>query len=701
MRLMPASYNGFIFQQSPDTASCFDVPFDWTIRGLSTNSIQRSNNFPVFSSKGYAGTIKVIEVTLNDVNNIRDSLVIAMDILGEGQKQLIALDELGRQWYVNAVCLGMNEEGTSENTATFGMTFECDDPIWKKVTPSTQTISVNVTGSGTITPLGNQYALPVITITPTVSGGVGFAYKKFIQIINNSLNALANYPINLTGAGLDTAALVSDNANKCLLNGAINASVTTITYDTVTGSIPSAGSIYVGTEQISYTSKSGTQFLGCVRGINGTTAASHLDNDITYTSKMAADGNDFRIYVDGVEVKRWFNGINTSTTKVWINWTQPANTNMTLGATIAATGAVSTITIQNTAGNVALMPTIPTSGNVLIGSEIFVYTGVNVAGLTLTGCTRAERQTTAGAHAIADAVKFVTHDVWMYYGSPLLSAYIVDDTYKPIIKLTSTNTSWIYEEFGTGPSTGVGSGLRTASWEKLSPNPYAYITAPWGIPDTSPWTAMGPILRTGFGLYNPCGFTTVTATGEKVWTENFFTPVWVVYTFEKSTDGVSYANVWTESAPPVGFISATALDSHSAVALGATYNYLRFVSPETTAQSCRCMFLDMTLAIDATKVPTINLATEASNFVLNSTLINAATGYSITISLSMTLGTSITVDTKNKTVTLYDGSNQINALQNMPIRLEWFPLLPSRANVITITDLAQVTYAFSYEDRTL
>ena len=64
------------------------------------------------------------------------------------------------------------------------------------------------------------------------------------------------------------------------LNGAINNSVTTITVDDTTA-FSAAGNILIDSENISYTSKSSTQFLGCTRGLSGTgsgAAASHADN---------------------------------------------------------------------------------------------------------------------------------------------------------------------------------------------------------------------------------------------------------------------------------------------------------------------------------------------------------------------------------------------------------------------------------------
>jgi hypothetical protein len=726
MRLLPHEFNGFLFQQTTKVASDFLIPYDWRIGGIGTNNIPLSQNFPKYASKILDGDIKVINVNFNDIDVDRDVLVIAMDILGDGQHQLLANDELGRLWYLNAVCVGVNDEVTSDGTAKFGVVFEVDDPLWKLYMPSTQSISVNVTGSGTITPIGNQPALPIITITPIGSGDYGFSTSRFIQIINNNVpdaynqGTLTHYPLNLTGAGLNTAALIADNSNKCLVNvgGGINVSVTTIPYDTVTGVMPSSGLLYIGTEQISYTGKTGTtsgNLTGCVRGVNGTTAATHADNSVIYHSKIKANGDDLRIYVDGAEVKRWFGGggINTSTTYIWIDWNQPANSNMTLGAAIAGTGDVGTITIQNTAANIALMSIIPLSGNVLIGTEIFVYTGVDVGNLQLTGCTRASKQTSAGAHSVADVVYFVTHDVWMYYGNPSISAYVVDDTYKPIFNIaSSTNTSWVYDEFRNTTNNGS-----TSNWVPTTPFPSApesnsrYYTA---TQDTlaNPATVMGGrIERIANGgpsaiyiywsLYNPCGFTHITVTGKKYRD----TAIWFgsLGSFSFRADSIAGAfQVWTESSPSV-INTWEALSSHSSVSLSGTRPVLLLTwydrDTSNVIHKNSVEWEAATLVVDSTRVPTINIAAEQTSFNLNSVLSNAANGDTMELNLVMQIGNVLTVNTKEKTITLADGTNQINALQNMPVRADWFPFLPAQANLISITDAGQVTFDFAWEDR--
>jgi len=86
------------------------------------------------------------------------------------------------------------------------------------------------------------------------------------------------------GAGTWGGVIVGTATNQ--LNGAINNSVTTITVDSTTA-FAAAGNILIDAENISYTSKNSTQFLGCTRGLSGAgsgAAASHADNAVVVQS---------------------------------------------------------------------------------------------------------------------------------------------------------------------------------------------------------------------------------------------------------------------------------------------------------------------------------------------------------------------------------------------------------------------------------
>jgi len=81
----------------------------------------------------------------------------------------------------------------------------------------------------------------------------------------------SNFP-----ASLDTVVELIQAANNAqtTLNGALNASATTIAVISTT-SFAATGSFAVDNELISYTGKTATSFTGCVRGYDGTTAATH------------------------------------------------------------------------------------------------------------------------------------------------------------------------------------------------------------------------------------------------------------------------------------------------------------------------------------------------------------------------------------------------------------------------------------------
>ena len=58
------------------------------------------------------------------------------------------------------------------------------------------------------------------------------------------------------------------------LNGSHSDSVATLTLTSTTG-LDSAGKVYIGNEEVTYTAISGNDITGCTRGANSTTAAAH------------------------------------------------------------------------------------------------------------------------------------------------------------------------------------------------------------------------------------------------------------------------------------------------------------------------------------------------------------------------------------------------------------------------------------------
>ena len=133
-------------------------------------------------------------------------------------------------------------------------------------TPSTSTFTITMTAAETGTGV-------------TLGGDLSFqAYEEIGPVSQSSAYGF--------GTGYWGGTIPASVTNQ--LNGAINNSQTTITVDSA-AAFPASGRIDIDTELITYTSKNATQFLGCVRGANGTTAASHLDNAIVTNATSWVD----------------------------------------------------------------------------------------------------------------------------------------------------------------------------------------------------------------------------------------------------------------------------------------------------------------------------------------------------------------------------------------------------------------------------
>ncbi len=216
MRIFPQSYNGFLFQQAGRVASEMD-DFDWDIGGIQTINTQRANKRPKYSGVIYNGDVKVVHVVLNKPDVDRDALVIAMDVGSEIQRALYSLDELGRQWYVMAKCVGLNVEENDGMTVKYGFIFEVDDPTWTMVQESVDVWDVVADEElHTITVLGNQPTFPIFEFTPGPPVGY-YPYTVFVKNYNPIAFSQTD-GIDITNGGWNTAALVA--AGKMLASGA-------------------------------------------------------------------------------------------------------------------------------------------------------------------------------------------------------------------------------------------------------------------------------------------------------------------------------------------------------------------------------------------------------------------------------------------------------------------------------------------------
>ena len=131
---------------------------------------------------------------------------------------------------------------------------------------------------------GNQYTIQARAVSPITAPGAA-VLANASDTGDGGATVVGTYQINTgqanqgaaTGWGAGLWGGILENTATSFLNGTINSSATTVVVDDTTG-FSAAGTLLIDTELITYTAKTATDFTGCVRGVEGTVAASHLDN---------------------------------------------------------------------------------------------------------------------------------------------------------------------------------------------------------------------------------------------------------------------------------------------------------------------------------------------------------------------------------------------------------------------------------------
>ncbi len=695
--------------------------------GVDISEVKRSGNFPALASKVLQSKKLTVNILLRGtLANQYDQINLWFDAQDEDLKTLVIEDGSAVQWYVSAT---VDSPPRLLAVGEMQVVLRVPDPIWRTVVEATDTWSITASAqTRVITLTGNRRTLPTFRIKPTSTKSGFTTDRQAHRVWRNPSAALGftDLPIDLTNAALNTAALISDNSNKCQINqvGGIDAVVTTIPYDTVTGTIPSVGMGYVGTEQISWTGKTGTtsgNLTGVTRGIAGTTPATHADNDVIYVSHMQIDGRDIRVWVNGLQVERWLSGINTANTKVWTVLNFNRGISLTLSGAIAGSGAVATINFKQTTANYNTLRGLVRRANKMlaIGTEIFTFTSVDPTNYKVTGCVRAQKGSSMAAHADGDTVYWIEHDIVIGWGDASLSAPTQTDAKKPIIDLdNSTNTSWVYALFqGTTTVDGVIT-ARAGGWTpaKLFPSGLnsGYYTGSHGA-YADPATEAGLQIRTEqinglwrgetarvlWSIYDPAGFITVSLNGDKY---RLGTGWPALMGLQKSLDGVNWTNVFNEATP--GSASTWTVWTQTSVSLSGTYPHLRFIADGSLASGTQGeAYIEAqaaTLVRSSSTVPQLVFASAelATTYELSARITNTTTGDFLDVHFIMALNEQLEIDCENKTVTyLLDNSNALNTL-TIPKRLQWLTL-ESGANTLQYdeTGVVALTFYTDYKDR--
>jgi hypothetical protein len=398
--------------------------------------------------------------------------------------------------------------------------------------------------------------------------------------------------------------------------------------------------------------------------------------------KMQADGDDWRVFVNGTEVDRWFGattgnpgGPDSATTKTWVNLDFAAAGLFTLAVAFGAGDTVETIQVNED------ISAMPSSGilyleNGAAQKEAFTYTGKSDALKRFTGVTRAAKGTTARAFVVNDDVYWIQHDVWILYGDATATAPSTDDRYMPAFNLqNSTNDVWDYDDFGDVD----GAVYQPASWQQQSLEGWPTFYTANHVGSASPWSEVGlecwlAEIEGRWLLHNVCGIADVNFSNGEKWCDNrLYFLAWV----KSSVDGSSWTTEYTIPVPAANSNWEAWSYNPAGITSNSKYICLQVMSHWIFGPTSRAEVADVLLSLNATSTPDHEILAEQGNYTLAATITNNETDEAIQVDFTMELDQTLEVDTTRKVVTyLADDSRQQQAMTTVGgARRDWLRLV--------------------------
>ena len=294
---------------------------NYGLPGISPQLGLRQGAWPLLAGIERPGKVIYFEIYIRgtSVGTKQKQLSQWFDPDDETPKRLVGEDYGGGPTrFIMGICIALEEVPFSAGLRFVVSIQVHGDVMWRETIPSAAS-SWNITATGqtkVVANGGEMDCYPILSIEPTATKTGSWPYKIFIPVKWRADGAGTNYPIDVVNNGLDTQigstnfALANGNdlrtwvdgvevdrwldgpntattkvwANldfaatiDMTLDGAIGSGATEITVAESITNMPSAGILYIGTEAITYTSKSNSAktFYGLTRGAKGTSAAAH------------------------------------------------------------------------------------------------------------------------------------------------------------------------------------------------------------------------------------------------------------------------------------------------------------------------------------------------------------------------------------------------------------------------------------------
>lgn len=424
-----------------------------------------------------------------------------------------------------------------------------------------------------------------------------------------------------------------------------------------------------------------------------------LDTDALVTaSKMQADGDDLRVFIDGQEVTRELVDMNTASTYIWIYpdlvWAPAPD--LELSAGIAGAGTVDSIQLDDEVE----MALLPSEGYVKIGSEVFSYGGRDLLTRRLTDVERAIWDTTAGAHSAGDTVSWLQHEVVIVYGNASATAPSYDETFAFDIG-SSDNDTWTYTDFNV-LGTVEGGEWSFANGDYQAHGEYGlYGGTELAWPSTcaviGAWKDDNVDTAVGWMLQCACGIESVAWSSGKNWAEDYTEFQSTIFGWSPGNARVKVTN-FSISDPGA---DSTWVAWSGTSNFEAEYGIVDRVGFYLYSSNSRMEMGAATVELETDNVPTQSIQSEEGNYTLDLEFENETTGEVMYVELEMKLNEILEIDTYNRTVTYkLNESNQFQAVSFDTARLHWLRLQPGN-NTLKFTDVGtnDVDVDVEYEKR--